>query len=110
MAGPLGAWDAGRMFTTRITSRLTFANVMSALALFTALGVISLVLQATTGRAADREAEVAKYIKDLKSTSAKTRATAADEIGSSRFQKSLPHLEVVVRLEELQEGPLHLAG
>jgi HEAT repeat protein len=49
--------------------------------LITALGVVSLVLLAATGRAADREAEVAKYVKDLKSTSAKTRATAAEEIG-----------------------------
>jgi len=49
--------------------------------LVTALGLISLIVVAAGGRAADREAEVAKYVKDLKSTSAKTRATAADEIG-----------------------------
>ena len=49
--------------------------------LMTALGFVSLIVIAANGRAADREAEVAKHIKELKSTSAKTRAAAADEIG-----------------------------
>jgi HEAT repeat protein len=49
--------------------------------LMTALGFVSLIVIAANGRAADREAEVAKHIKELKSTSAKTRAGAADEIG-----------------------------
>jgi HEAT repeat protein len=46
-----------------------------------ALGIASLVLFAALARSADKEAEVAKYVKDLKSASAKTRATAAQEIG-----------------------------
>ena len=38
MGGSGAGWHAGPMLTNAITRRLTFANVMSALALFTALG------------------------------------------------------------------------
>src|SRR5206468_11382616 len=53
--------------------------------LMTALCLVAL---ASSVRAADKEAEVAKYVKDLKSSSAKTRATAADEIGKIGQVKS----------------------
>jgi HEAT repeat protein len=49
--------------------------------LMTALCVVSLIAVPASARAVDKEAEVAKYVKDLKSASAKTRATAAEEIG-----------------------------
>ena len=45
------------------------------------LGIIGLLTAAPATRAADKEEQVAKYIKDLKIGSAKARATAADEIG-----------------------------
>src|SRR5439155_7620191 len=38
MGGSCAGWHAGPMLTNAITRRLSFANVMSALALFTALG------------------------------------------------------------------------
>jgi HEAT repeat protein len=47
----------------------------------TALCVVTLCVVAALGHAADKEAEVAKYVKELKSASAKTRAAAAEEIG-----------------------------
>jgi HEAT repeat protein len=47
----------------------------------TALSVVTLFVLAAVAQTADREAEVAKYVKELKSVSAKTRAAAAEEIG-----------------------------
>src|SRR5205809_6651504 len=49
--------------------------------LATALSVFGLIVFAASARATDKEAEVAKYVKELKSASAKTRAAAAEEIG-----------------------------
>src|SRR5262249_58655661 len=36
-------------------------------------------------------------------------AAVADEVRPARLNQSLPHLEVVLRLEELHQRPLHLA-
>jgi HEAT repeat protein len=49
--------------------------------LITAVGILGLLSAGTCARAASKEEDVAKYVKDLKSGIAKTRATAAEEIG-----------------------------
>ena len=46
-----------------------------------AAGLSVLALLTPAAFAADKEEQVAKYVKDLKSASAKTRTTAAEEIG-----------------------------
>ena len=49
--------------------------------LLSTVTAVGLLVAGTTVLAASKEEEVAKYVKDLKSGAAKTRATAAEEIG-----------------------------